>query len=181
VDDTVVSSLRIGSKTTSRRSSIETRANPGKSLPDDQSVREAVAAAGAPFSDCAPTGINEWVTGVIHRGSQPSDQSFTARCGGLVLESPGFDTVVLAIVSPPQAPSVNLAALAEHLDLGEFALQVDKGESIAVSWWVYVITRERVTFVGQYTASQNCEGIGGSYGPGITSCRFPTGSSGSGP
>ncbi len=148
--------------------------NPGKSLPDDESVREAVAAAGAPFAGCAPTGINQWVTGVVRRGTPPSDQSFPARCGGVVLENPGFDTVVLAIVSPPGAPSVDLAALAEHPDLGAYAFHAPKGESVAVSWWVYVVTRDRITLVGQHSVSQNCEGIGGYQGDGISSCRFPT-------
>ena len=148
--------------------------NPGKSPPDDESVREAATAAGAPFAGCAPTGINQWVTGVVHRATPPSDQSFPARCGGLVLENPGFDTVVLAMVSPPGAPSVNLAALAEHPDLGAYAFHAPKAESIAVSWWVYVVTRDRITLVGQHTVSQNCEGIGGYQGEGISSCRFPT-------
>ncbi len=152
--------------------------NPGKSLPDDLSTQKAVAAAGAPFSDCRPTAINQWVTGIVHRGSPPSDQSFRARCGAIVLENPGFDTVVLAIVSPPSAPSVNLPQLGERTDWGPEGFQPTRGESIAVSWWVYVVTRDRVTRVAQYSVTNDCEGLGGSTGPGVNSCRFPTSPSG---
>jgi hypothetical protein len=149
-------------------------ANPGRSPADDVSVREAVAAAGAPFASCRPTRINQWVTGVIHRGQPPSDLSFKARCGGLVIENPGFDTVVLAIVSPPDAPSIGLDRLA-YQSQPIPSLGVGAKPAIAVSWWVYVVTRVSVQRIAQRAVSQNCEGISGESGSGIFSCRFPTG------
>ncbi len=149
-------------------------ANPGRSPDDDVSVREAVAAAGAPFADCRPTQINQWVTGVVHRGQPPSDLSFPARCGGLVLENPGFDTVVLAIVSPPDAQSIALDRLAYQFQAIP-SLGVGTKAPIAVSWWVYVVTRVSVQRIAQRAVSQNCEGLGGESGSGIFSCRFPTG------
>jgi hypothetical protein len=147
--------------------------NPGRTPDDDVSVQKAVAAAGAPFADCSPRRNMQWVTGTIHRGSSGSDLSFSARCGGVVLENPGFDIVVLGIVSPPDAPSVNLRQLVDKIEAVP-SLGLPVHEAVAISWWVYVVTRDGIHRVTQRSASQNCEGTGGSYGSGIKSCRFPT-------
>lgn len=148
-------------------------ANPGKSPKDDVSVREALAAVGAPFDDCSPRENMQWVTGTIHRGTPTSDLSISARCGAVVLENPEFDTVVLGIVSPPDAPSVNLGDLFDKIQAVP-ELGLPRHESVAISWWAYVVTRDEVHRVTQRSASQNCEGMAGSYGGGINSCRFPT-------
>jgi hypothetical protein len=91
----------------------------------------------------------------------------------VVLENPGFDTVVLGIVSPPDAPSVDLGQLVDKIEAVPF-LDLPPHESVAISWWVYVVTRDGIHRVTQRSVSQNCEGLGGSSGGGIKSCRFPT-------
>jgi hypothetical protein len=57
-------------------------------------------------------------------------------------------------------------------------LGLSRHESVAISWWVYVVTRDGIHRVAQRSISQNCEGILGSYGSGIKSCRFPTSAGG---
>jgi hypothetical protein len=146
---------------------------PGEAPDADLAVQRAVAAIGDPLTDCLPVTDGRWVTGVIHRGRPPSDESFDARCGARVLVNPGFDVVVVAIVAPPEAPDVDLTTFPSKIDaLPRFDLPQDT--PIAVSWWVYVVRADAIVKVTQRSFSLNCEGAAETSGGGIASCRFPT-------
>ncbi len=142
---------------------------PGRGPTSQDAVARAVAAAGEPFQDCRPTEDQVWVTGTIHHGT---GLDFPARCGALVLQNPGFSVVIVAIVSPPAAPSVDLQALADQM--GATPSLGVRG-SLAVSWWRFVVTRDRVSKVSQFSVAQRCEGSAYQAGGGVLSCRFPTG------
>ncbi len=150
---------------------------PGEAPDNDLAVQQAVGDIGDPLADCLPVADGGWVTGVIHRGDPPSDESFDARCGARVLTSPGFDVVIVAIVSPPDAPDVDLTALPGAI---EAIPQVDlpRDTPIALSWWIYVVRSDALVNVTQRHLSLSCEGLHESAGNGIASCRFPTISTG---
>ena len=146
---------------------------PGEAPDGDMAVQRAVADIGAPLTDCLPVADGGWVTGVIHRGKPPSDESFDARCGARVLVKPGFDVVVVAIVAPPGAPDVDLTTFPSKIDaIPRFDLP--ENTPIAISWWVYVVRSDATVKVTQRSFSLDCEGIEASSGGGIASCRFPT-------
>jgi hypothetical protein len=148
---------------------------PGKAPDSDLAVQQAVAAIGDPLTDCLPVVDGQWVTGVIHRGQPPSDESFDARCGARVLQNPGFDIVVVAIVSPPDAPDVDLTTLPRAI---QAIPQVDLPQHtpIALTWWVYVVRSDAIVNVTHRSLSLDCEGSSETSGGGIASCRFPTSS-----
>jgi hypothetical protein len=146
---------------------------PGEAPDNNLAVQQAVADIGAPFVDCRPLADGRWVTGVIHRGDPPSDESFDARCGARVLTNPGFDVVIVAIVSPPNAPDVDLTELPHAI---EAVPQVDlpRHTPIALTWWVYVVRSDAIVNVTHRSLSLDCEGSSETSGGGIASCRFPT-------
>jgi hypothetical protein len=147
----------------------------GEAPDTDLAVQHVVADIGDPLKDCRPIADGEWVTGVIHRGEPPSDKSFEARCGARVLLNPGFDVVVVAIISPPDAPDVDLTTLPHAIEMAP-QVALPAGSPIALTWWVYVVRSDAVVRVTQRNLSHDCEGSSGSSGSGnrIASCRFPT-------
>jgi hypothetical protein len=146
---------------------------PGEAPDGDLAVQRAVADIGAPLTDCLPVADGGWVTGVIHRGKPPSDESFDATCGARVLMNPGFDVVVVAIVGPPGAPDVDLTTLPSKIDaIPRFDLP--KHTPIALTWWVYVVRNDAIVKVTHRSFSLDCEGSTETSGGGIASCRFPT-------
>jgi hypothetical protein len=146
---------------------------PGEAPDNDTAVQQAVADIGDPLVDCRPVDDGGWVTGVIHRGQPPSDQSFDARCGARVLINPGFDTVIVAIISPPDAPDVDLTPLPQAI---QAIPQVDLPQDtpIALTWWIYVVRSDAIVNVMQRHVSLRCEGSAETSGSGIASCRFRT-------
>jgi hypothetical protein len=142
---------------------------PGRAPVADAAVARAVATAGAPFTTCTPTRDQVWVTGRVRA---KSGVEFRARCGALVLQDRGFDTVVVAIVTPPTAPAIDLHPFVYVLGYG--GPRVDVHGSFAVSWWTYVLTHDAVTKVRAYSLAQNCEGSELQLGGGVLTCRFPT-------
>lgn len=146
---------------------------PGEAPDGDLAVQRAVADIGSPLTDCLPVADGGWVTGVIHRGKPPSDESFDARCGARVLLNPGFDVVVVAIVAPPGAPDVDLTTFPAKID-GIPRFDLPEHTPIALSWWVYVVRADAIVEVTQRSFSLDCEGSAETSGGGIASCRFPT-------
>jgi hypothetical protein len=146
---------------------------PGKAPDNDLAVQQAVADIGDPLVDCLPVADGHWVTGVIHRGQPPSDESFDARCGAQVLQNPGFDIVVVAIVSPPDAPDVDLTTLPRAIQAIP-QVRLPQHTPIALTWWVYVVRSDGLVRVTHRSLSLDCEGSSETSGGGIASCRFPT-------
>jgi hypothetical protein len=146
---------------------------PGEAPDADAAVQQVVADIGDPLAECSPVVDGRWVTGVIHRGRAPSDESFDARCGAQVLVNPGFDIVVVAIVSPPDAPDVDLTELPGAIEAIP-RVDLPQDTPIALSWWIYVVRSDATVKVTQRSLSAGCEGSAGTSGSGIASCRFPT-------
>ncbi len=146
---------------------------PGEAPDADAAVQQAVADIGDPLAECSPVVDGRWVTGVIHRGQAPSDGSLDARCGAQVLVNPGFDIVVVAIVSPPDAPDVDLTELPGAIEAIP-QVNLPRDTPIALTWWIYAVRRDTIVQVTQRRFIASCEGEGSSGVGRIAFCRFPT-------
>lgn len=108
----------------------------GGDAPDpDDAVDVAVSAIGDRLSSCTPTENGEWVLGTVPTPQGPAE----ARCGAVVIENPGFDVVVVADVSPPDAPEVDLRELPSRIEAVPI-MDFPSGTSVRLSWWVVVVT-----------------------------------------
>jgi hypothetical protein len=115
-------------------------AAPGAPATATDAIDQAIGAFGSRFDHCTPKQSAVWVTGPVP-GKYGSVQ---ARCAALVVEHPGFDVVVLAIVSPPDAQAVDLTRLPGEIEAVPSILP-PRGAPVALSWWVMVTTVKGVT------------------------------------
>jgi hypothetical protein len=118
-------------------------ANPGALPQPVSALQQALADTGNAFENCTPTVDGSWVTG--QTGGDPTGGQTTAtldaRCAALVQMHDGFDVVVLAIVWPPHAPDIDLAKLPGAIQAVP-KLDLPDGTTMAMAWWVYVVTRD---------------------------------------
>jgi hypothetical protein len=117
----------------------------------DTALSSALAWTGSAFSDCAPSAEGGWTVGTMQPPA--GGGSFDVRCGAWVDERPGFDVVVLALVSPPDAPEIDLSLLPSRIEaVPYFDLPPSSGTSI--SWWVLVVTSDDAVVTHQYGIRQ---------------------------
>jgi hypothetical protein len=140
-------------------------ATPGAPAEPSASIAAAVGSLGDAFEGCRPVTSGEWVTGT---STSNDGVSRDVRCAALVIERQGFDVVALAIVSPPDAPSVDLADLPNRIEAVP-PIDVPKGSEIRLEWWVTVVTDAGVSCTAHHTVSISSDSSG--YGGG----RCPSG------
>ncbi len=100
-------------------------------------IERAVTATNDTFADCMPVTSGDWVEGTVHTNGSVLE----ARCAALVIERDGFDIVVVAWVSPPDAPEVDLSTLPDRIEAVPY---IDQAPPITVSWWVFTATTQGV-------------------------------------
>jgi hypothetical protein len=126
-------------------------------------LSRALVDAGRPFDDCRPSPDGVPVVGTVHAEAL----NFQARCSAIVLQYSTFDVIGLAIVAPADAPDVDLRQVIFDTASGP-PLGV-KG-SVAVSWWTYVVTADRVIRVDQRAEGQRCGKSFAFAGDGVADC-----------
>lgn len=119
-----------------------TVASPGSAGNSADAIEHAVRAIGDPFAGCTPRVDGEWVIGTENKDANDAPPR-DIRCGAVVLDRPDFDVVVLATVSPPNAPGVDLSGLADRIEGVPF-LDYPEGTFLSISWWVMTVTRDEV-------------------------------------
>jgi hypothetical protein len=139
---------------------------PGRIPSAGQAVAAAVARAGHVFDDCRPRADGSPVIGT----GRSRGHHFTARCSAFVDAQAGFDVVTLALVSPADAPPVDIRNLEGEIRAVPL---MDVQGRLALSWWVVVVDETGAKLVRQMSASFNCDGTSMSFGRGIQGCDIP--------
>jgi hypothetical protein len=127
-------------------------AAPGTTPGPTTAISRTLGAIGAPLARCRPVESEVPVTGTV----AGSGGDFPARCEAIVDQFPGFDMVVVGVVSPPTAPPIDIRAISR--EPGATPGRDERGPAV-LTWWRYIVTEGGIHQIGsRWTIGWQCGG-----------------------